>query len=156
MGSVPWLLSQHDREGIVYNSGADGPGLGLSIRPHPLKRKAWQEDLRGHKDDLGKRWEFMIALPKPEPVALLEPRVYKPYEPRFVPVPMPKGAAARLEAKRAALVRGLCSGGSGNGGYVGGGGGWEVVCESRVVLVGCPRTSVNDVARGGGGLRSRG
>jgi hypothetical protein len=104
VGSVPWLMSQHDREGIVYNTSLDGEGLGLKIRPHPIKRAKWQEDLRGHRDDLGKRWEFMLALPKPEPVVLLEPRVYKPYEPRFVPVPMPKGAAARLEAKKAALV----------------------------------------------------
>lgn len=105
VGSVPWLMSQHEREGIVYNNDVDAPGLGLSLRPAPPKRSDWLKDLRGHRDDFGKKWEFMLALPRPTPMALLQPRVYKPYEPRTVPVPMPKGTVARLEAKKAALVR---------------------------------------------------
>jgi hypothetical protein len=107
VGSVPWLMSQHEREGIVYNAELEHPGMGLNIRPRPPKRKNWEEDLRGHRDSHGKKWQFILALPRPTPEVLFEPRVYKPYDPRHVPVPMPKGAAARQEAKRAALVRGV-------------------------------------------------
>ena len=47
VGSVPWLMSQHDREGIVYNNTMDGAGSGLKLRPHPPKKKNWEADLRG-------------------------------------------------------------------------------------------------------------
>ncbi len=106
VGSVPWLMSQHEREGIVYNHDVDQAGLGLKLRPAGGKGASVDKDLRGHRDDLGKKWEFMLALPRPVPQVLLEPRVYKPYEPRVVPVPMPKGTVARMEAKKAALVCG--------------------------------------------------
>jgi hypothetical protein len=105
VGGIPWLMSQQDREGIVYNHDVDQAGLGLKLRAAPPKRGDYDRDLRGHRDDLGKKWEFVLAQPRPIPVALLEPRVYKPYEPRMVPVPMPKGSVARMEAKKQALVR---------------------------------------------------
>ena len=110
VGGIPWLMSQHDREGIVYNHDVDQAGLGLKLRPVPPKQPHWERDLRGHRDDLGKKWEFMLAQPRPVPEALVQPRVYKPYEPRVVPVPMPKGTVARQEAKKQALVCVRCGG----------------------------------------------
>jgi hypothetical protein len=49
----------------------------------------------GHADHPGMKWKLLVTLPAPDPATLQRPLVYYPYEPRHVPVPVPKGSALK-------------------------------------------------------------